>query len=598
MKNIYITFHYTTHGIAYLKHILSAFYAKKCHPTDKTILAEKLSQFEMNEVFDKGNKGFLFDEIYYLTAPQESFDRLSARRFNYRYLIETDDHVIKYKTNDIWTAVISEELGSLEEEINFVKQNFPNRDKLFMSQIWRDIQHYAISDQLFWFKNYSNAPASLLNRFKVREFPIENLRDPKEISKYLIEFIRELNSQSNEIRPIINVALGSNETQVAWQVLANANMLPEASKLIYTYDDKTDSINKRFKNFDIKEVSKKIISEIASEINIYDSPKSKVRQLADVKMQTYLKAGFSILLLGERGIGKTRLAEKYKEKNQIFVAVNCASFTDNTLAESILFGYKKGAFTGAGEDRPGIFEQADGGILFFDEIHSLDKITQARLMKAIETDRNNKFTIKRIGDDKEHKAEARLIFASNRSIDELREVLLPDFFDRITQLVIELPSLRESDYDLYADFKAIWHQLRFDEFYAYDEYSGRDKALLDWIKLLDLYGNYRDLQKIAIYYKVYLDFDEKEKKMLPEKSAFEYTKNQFERYISFNSKKRNGFIDFSRSPDENIKLFKKRLSERLIEKFGSAKKVVNHYKKNGHSITDKTLYNWKGVKKS
>ncbi|MBN2664856.1 MAG: sigma 54-interacting transcriptional regulator [Bacteroidales bacterium] len=592
MKNIYITFHYTTHGIAYLKHILSAFSSGKCKVDEDFINVKNISQIEMNNFFDTKKNGFQFDEIYYLTTDQEVFDKISARRFNYRYLILTDETVIKQKTQHIWENIIENEFANIEQEIEYVRRHFPNYDKLYESQIWRDIQHYKIEDQIYWFKKHSNVPTKTKNNFNIEKLKIKNLRDTKEIANNLILFIDKLKKKHSNSRWIINVSLGSNETQVAWQILAQSEILPINSKLINTYDNKNSIVQQRFKEFDIKEVSKKIISEISSKIKVYETPVSEVRQLADAKMRMYIKSGFSVLLLGERGIGKTHLAEKIKEKDQKFVSVNCASFSNNTIAESILFGYKKGAFTDAKEDRQGVFEQANNGILFLDEIHHLDKLTQAKLMKAIETDSNNYFTIKRLGDSNEQKIRTSLIFASNKKISELRNLLLPDFYDRITQLVIEIPPLRASRDDLKNDLKAIWQQMRFEEFYSFDIITQNDKKLFDWLKTLNLYGNYRDLQKISIYYKTFHDFDKNIKKALSQKSAYEFTKNEFEKYIS-KEEDQETLFDISKSPFELVKIFQRKLAEYLINNFGSAQKTVDFYKNKGEKLTERTLYNWK-----
>jgi len=593
MKNIYITFHYTSHGIAYLKHVLSAFYAKKCKVDDDLIRAEKISQIEMNDVFSEKKSGFLFDEIYYLTAPQQVFDRISSRRHDYRYLITKDAKIIEQQTVEVWQSVIEKEFDKIEDEIDFVKRNYPNKDQLFISQMWRDIQHYKISEQINWLKNYSNAPKQLVKNLIVKELPIKDLRDAKDIAFHLTKFLTEIYKKNINAQFTINISLGSNETQVVWQILAQNDFFKNNTKLIKTYDNKASKIDVRFKEFDIIEVSKKIISEISANIKVYEKPISRSRKLADAKMQAYIKSGFTVLLLGERGIGKTRLAEKYKTENQNFVSVNCASFTNNLLAESFLFGYKKGSFTDAKEDREGVFEQAKNGILFLDEIHHLDKSVQAKLMKAIETDKNNFFTIKRLGDDKEQKLKTTLIFASNRKIEELRDLLLPDFFDRIAQLIIEIPALKESKEDIQEDFKVIWSQMRFEEFYKFDENIKNDKNLLDWLRIINLPGNYRDLQKIAIYYKTFLDFDIEIKKLLKERTAFDFTKKQFENYIAIDEKPENELFNVKKNPFELIGIYQKVLSEKIINHFGSAKKAEQYYVDKGYKITDRTLFNWK-----
>ena len=83
MSKVYITWHYTSHGIAYLKHVLSEFYNHTSIP--KEIKWENLIQRELNRVFNnQRSNGFQFDKIIYLTAPQESFDNISSRRFNYK----------------------------------------------------------------------------------------------------------------------------------------------------------------------------------------------------------------------------------------------------------------------------------------------------------------------------------------------------------------------------------------------------------------------------------------------------------------------------------------------------------------------------------
>jgi DNA-binding NtrC family response regulator len=263
------------------------------------------------------------------------------------------------------------------------------------------------------------------------------------------------------------------------------------------------------------------------------------------------------------------------------------------LAESILFGYKKGAFTDAKEDRKGVFEEADKGILFLDEIHHLDKDVQAKLMKALQTDENNDFTIRRLGDKVERKISTTLIFASNISISELHKRLLPDFYDRITQLVIELPSLRETPEDIPDEFEGIWRQMKFEQFYPFETTVKKDKQLFNWLKKLPLYGNYRDLQKIAIYYKTFLGFTDDIKKMLKQKSPFAFAKSEFEKYISYqeSDEKFNLFSD-KKTIKEMEDCFKKQLADWAIDRFKGGPNAAKHFKSLGGKTTHDTLYKW------
>ncbi len=595
-KNILITWHYTTHGIAYLKHILSAFYCEKVSINNLNV--KNISQEEMNVVFDKYNRGFLFDKVYYLTAPQATFDNISARRFNYKdQILRKDDLIKKSETLKIWEAIRKWNLDDIEKEITGVEKEFTKDEyKLWESQIWRDIQHYRISDQLLWFKKYSNAHTNYKKEFfEVKKFNIKNLRDTSEISKELHPFIYKLKKEFPNANFIINAVLGSNETQVVWQIFSELNLLPRNSKLIRTYDNKISNKNKIFKNFNIEEIPSKILSEVVSNIKLYgEKPKSKVRKLAELKMQRYIRSGFSILILGERGIGKTRLAEKYSSNKKV-VSINCASFTNNLIAESILFGHKKGAFTDAKEDKKGVFEEADGGILFLDEIHHLDKEVQAKLMKAMQTDERNRFTIRRLGENKEQKINTTIILASNISIQDLHKKLLPDFYDRITQLVIEIPPLRESPEDLYDEFKKIWIQMKFEHFYPFDNVVQKDEKLIEWIKSLKLFGNYRDLQKIAIYYKTFLDFNNELKDLLGINNPFEFTIQEYNKYISFNEK--NQGVESFFSKDKSIKemgnCFKAQFADWAIRRFSGAPNAVKHFNKLGDKTTKETLYKWR-----
>ncbi len=304
------------------------------------------------------------------------------------------------------------------------------------------------------------------------------------------------------------------------------------------------------------------------------------------------------MLLGERGTGKSHIVNKYANSENVkLIAANCASFIDSHIAESELFGYKKGAFTGAIKDKSGLIEQADGGILFLDEVHTLPKDIQFKLMRAFATDEENRMTIRRLGSTKEIKVKLKaLIFATNKTIDELRDLLLPDFYDRIVQLVIELPPLRQTRNEIIPAFREIWKQLRFDELgYEFPQY---DKPFLNWIKSLTLFGNYRDLQRIAMNYKAYLDFPDELKKLLPYKSAFDYTKEQLSKYMlnSELSQQENKYFSTNKTPKEMLTEFRQDLANWAIKTFGSAQQAVKHFESLGEKITKETLYYWRNAK--
>ncbi len=155
---------------------------------------------------------------------------------------------------------------------------------------------------------------------------------------------------------------------------------------------------------------------------------------------------FPMLILGETGTGKQVLADTIKNNicNQIgfnvkFMQRNCAAIPD-TLVESELFGYQKGAFTGADKDKKGVIEEADGGILFLDEIGELSSPAQAKLLNVLQ---NGEFN--RLGDEisERRKSSFILIAATNRDIKEDTEKFRPDLYARIAQLEVKLKPLRD-----------------------------------------------------------------------------------------------------------------------------------------------------------
>ncbi|MBE9512381.1 MAG: sigma-54-dependent Fis family transcriptional regulator [Bacteroidetes bacterium] len=164
-------------------------------------------------------------------------------------------------------------------------------------------------------------------------------------------------------------------------------------------------------------------------------------------LETALKAGqdrdVSILITGENGTGKeiiARIIHHASERNKdVFFPVNSSAIPDS-LIESEFFGHRKGSFTDAKEDKKGIFELANGGSLFLDEIADMPFGLQAKLLRALEEKK-----IKRVGSNKEIDVDIRLISATNQDIDQLIEEkkFRLDLLHRINTVTIAIPPLRE-----------------------------------------------------------------------------------------------------------------------------------------------------------
>jgi transcriptional regulator with PAS, ATPase and Fis domain len=156
----------------------------------------------------------------------------------------------------------------------------------------------------------------------------------------------------------------------------------------------------------------------------------------------------TVLILGESGTGKDLLAQEIHARSpragKPFVAVNCAALPE-TLIESELFGYERGAFTGAAQQKKGKFELASGGTLFLDEIGDMNPVTQAKVLRALENR-----TIERLGGAQTIPVDVRVISATHRDLPaEIRTgQFREDLFYRLRVVSLDLPPLRAHKRDI------------------------------------------------------------------------------------------------------------------------------------------------------
>lgn len=183
----------------------------------------------------------------------------------------------------------------------------------------------------------------------------------------------------------------------------------------------------------------------AQDLNAQFAPPAWAAILDDEPM---LRSNLPVLLEGETGTGKGYLAREIHRRSECtgsFVAVNVQAFAAG-LAEAELFGHKKGSFTGALQDRKGAIAQAEGGTLFIDEVDSLGRDMQTKLLLFLD-DR----TYRAVGGQREEQARVRLIFASGRPLQQVvaKGEMRPDFYFRLKQgLAVELRPLRENPQEI------------------------------------------------------------------------------------------------------------------------------------------------------
>jgi len=172
-----------------------------------------------------------------------------------------------------------------------------------------------------------------------------------------------------------------------------------------------------------------------------------MRKLIDLASRV-AKVDSTVLITGQSGAGKERIARLLHEESSRcrgpFIAVNCGAITENLL-ESELFGHAKGAFSGATQERPGLFEAADGGTLLLDEIGEIPASMQVKLLRALQ-----EREIRRVGENLSRKVDVRIVAATNRDLSQ--EVangnFRQDLYYRMNVVPLQVPPLRERREDI------------------------------------------------------------------------------------------------------------------------------------------------------
>jgi len=221
----------------------------------------------------------------------------------------------------------------------------------------------------------------------------------------------------------------------------------------------------------------------------------------------------TVLLLGETGTGKELFAQAIhnssKRSEKKFIAVNCSAIPKD-LQESEFFGHKKGAFTGAVNDKKGYFEEANGGTIFLDEVGEMSLQTQAKLLRTIEEK-----TYLLVGDPKEHTLDIRIIAATNRDLKAAiaEGTFREDLYYRLNTFTIHLPSLAErpDDLDILLSY--------FVDYYSEKLNKNIDNVRADFTDTLKSYrfkGNIRELKNIIERAVILAGDNQLTKMLLPE----------------------------------------------------------------------------------
>src|ERR1700760_4457894 len=201
----------------------------------------------------------------------------------------------------------------------------------------------------------------------------------------------------------------------------------------------------------------------------------------------------TVLILGETGTGKEVFAEAIHQASprngKPFVAINCSAFGKDLL-ESELFGHKAGSFTGALKDKKGLFEEANGGTIFLDEIGELDHDLQAKLLRVLESQQFIK-----IGDTKTTQVNVRILAATNRDLQDeaTRGSFRSDLYYRLSVFTITLPALRDRKKDIkpLAEYFMHYFGLKVKK-----QFTGLTDTFVEKLEAYSWPGNIRELKNV------------------------------------------------------------------------------------------------------
>uniref|UniRef100_A0A7C3J672 Sigma-54-dependent Fis family transcriptional regulator n=1 Tax=candidate division WOR-3 bacterium TaxID=2052148 RepID=A0A7C3J672_UNCW3 len=358
---------------------------------------------------------------------------------------------------------------------------------------------------------YTTNPKDALEKFKDENIDLV-ISDIKMQEMSGIELLKKL----KEIDPLVNVILitAFGKTQeLLLEALRNGafDFLEKVEDSDYLIEIVERGLKNRDEKLNYLYLKEKVIFEIPSEFIGEDEKIKKIlKNINDIS-----KTDSTVLITGESGTGKELIArmihKNSKRRDNNFVSFNCAALNPN-LIESELFGYKKGAFTGAYTNKDGLIKVADMGTLFLDEISEMDISLQAKLLRVLQ-----EREVVPVGSTDPIPVDVRIISATNKNIDDevKKNNFRLDLFYRLNVIRIDLPPLRERKedipkiFDYYVDF--------------YSKKMGKvikriDPSVYDLLKDYSWPGNVRELMNIVERIIVIKDNSEIKKSDIPQLS--------------------------------------------------------------------------------
>ncbi len=261
-----------------------------------------------------------------------------------------------------------------------------------------------------------------------------------------LEILKSVKKIYNELPVVIISGYGNVESAVEAMKTGAFDYLVkplDKDKILLTLQK---AINVQLMKKELNLLRSKLLKSVDENVLIGED--DKMKEIFSI-IKKVAPTNLTILLQGESGVGKGEIAKlihKYSERNNgPFVVVDCGTIPD-TLIESELFGYEKGAFTGADKNKKGMFEFADGGTIFLDEVSNLPYQAQAKLLRVLQDKQ-----IQPLGSSKPIKVDVRVVAASNISLEEKVKLgeFREDLFYRLNEFVLYIPPLRNRGNDIF-----------------------------------------------------------------------------------------------------------------------------------------------------
>lgn len=305
-----------------------------------------------------------------------------------------------------------------------------------------------------------------------------------------MELLRTLRSDHPEILVVMMTAYSTVEDAVEAMALGAVNFVPKP----FTPDHLLIVIGRALEEHTLRRENRNLRDQLSRQYS-FDNIIGKSLAMTQVfeSIRKIAETDISVLVSGASGTGKELIAQSIHAHSRraqgAFVPINCGALPEH-LVESEIFGYEKGAFTGAARSKPGLLEEADGGTFFMDEIGELPLPLQVKFLRVLEDGR-----FRRLGSNQEREVNVRLVCATNRDLEQQVEEgeFREDLFYRINTFPIHLPPLRErrDDIPLLAD-----HYLQ-----RYAEKNDREVSVISpeamhMLMAHEWRGNVRELQNV------------------------------------------------------------------------------------------------------